>query len=173
MHTAFTPFATSFATWLYKRESNCDITRTKGEWRGDARLHRRLPVQNGSSWYTRDFPNPVDRVCGRWTEYVDGGRSVDGVCGWWMECGRRMQTVDGVQTVYADGGRSVDSVCGQWTECGQRMQMVDGVWTAYSEGGQSAKWQRQMAMGRQWMERKQVDDCRNWPPGITFSYGDS
>ena len=75
----------------------------------------------------------------RWTEYADGGRSVDGVCGWWMECGRRMRTVDGVQTVYADGGRSVDSVCGQWTECGQRMQTVDGVVTAYSEGGRSAK----------------------------------
>ena len=127
MHTAFTPFATSFATWLYKRESNCDITRTKGEWRGDARLHRRLPVQNGSSWYTRDFPNPVDRVCGRWTEYVDGGRSVDGVCGWWTECRRCMRTVDGVWTAYVDSGRSADSVCRWWMECGQRIRKVDRV----------------------------------------------
>ena len=130
MHTAFTPFATSFATWFYKRESNGDITRTKGEWRGDARLHRRLSVQNGSSWYTRDFPNPVDRVCGRWTE-----------------CGRRMRMVDGVRTAYADGGRSADGVCGRWTECGQRMWTVDGVRTAYADGG----WSGDSVFGR-WTE---------------------
>ena len=43
----------------YRWVSNVDITTVTDEWRGDVRLHRKLSAENGSSWYTRDFPNPV------------------------------------------------------------------------------------------------------------------